>query len=180
MNPTIQCTRHCSQFISPLRNDYTKDKCKGCIKCRDTWFNKVNVVKQWLLGCVTIPFNIWFITNIWFLPVIWLHFKIIKGNVLDDISSSSIFDLLAIACDMVFLKCGTFNFHGFGDSIFCKFNVQIIVAQVHIQVDHIPMAKAIKSTISVLWSHGHSQQTYVIGHTKEKDIYIQITTLIKL
>jgi hypothetical protein len=58
--------------------------------------------------------------------------------------------------------------------------VQIIVAQVHIQVDHIPMAKAIKSTISVLWSHGHSQQTYVIGHTKEKDIYIQITTLIKL
>jgi hypothetical protein len=121
LNPTIQCTRHCSQFISPLRNDYTKNKCRGYIKCRNTWFNKVNVVKQWLLGCVTILFNIWLITNIWFLPIICLHFKVIKGNVLDDISSSSIFDLLAIIREMVFLKCGTFNFHGFGSSIFCKF-----------------------------------------------------------
>jgi hypothetical protein len=121
LNPTIQCTRHCSQFISPLRNDYTKYKCRGCIKCRDMWFNKVNVVKQWLLGRVTIPFNIWFITNIWFLPIIWLRFKVIMGNVLDDINSLSIFDLLATTRDMVFLKCGTFNFHGFGSSIFFKF-----------------------------------------------------------
>jgi hypothetical protein len=72
-----------------------------------------------------------------------------QGQCSNDISSSSIFDLLTTTRDMVFLKCGTFNFHGFGSSIFLEIYVQIIVAQVCIQIYQIPMAKTIKSIIFV-------------------------------